>query len=254
MTEIQIGKRYRIRYHSRSAWSTTAGGSLITPLRTMGDMAYFRDGDTHWVGLMPDVNPNEEWGICADGLELVLPGDPDAAPAGETRVTDPVTGGQKGSKEERYDLMPPKAWMEIARTVNDIDQTQPEMLLAGRASRFAWEFWSGGGTDCLALAGALALAATSKAFDDPTMVMAADEIASVYGRGAKKYELRNWERGYAWGLSFAAGMRHIMAHLGDDPVDEESGLLHLAHFVWHCLTLMTFSEHFPEKDDRSTLR
>jgi hypothetical protein len=33
----------------------------------------------------------------------------------EVRITDPVTGGQKGSKLERYDLMPFDALNEIAR-------------------------------------------------------------------------------------------------------------------------------------------
>jgi len=249
MTEIQIGKRYRIMRGGLWDW---AAGSLLTPVKAEGRLVSFRDGDTLWQDGRVSKVPDATLWIKDDELDPVF--DTAAHPSGETRVTDPVTGGQKNSKEERYDLMPPRAWMEIVRTVNDIDQTQPEMVLAGRASRFAWEFWNGGGTDCLALAGALALAAMSQALDDPTMTMAADEVASVYGRGAKKYELRNWERGYAWGLSFAAGMRHVMAHLGDDPVDEESGLLHLAHFVWHMMTLMTFAEHFPEKDDRSTLR
>lgn len=33
----------------------------------------------------------------------------------ETRVTDPVTGGQKGTKLERFDLIPPAAMEEVAR-------------------------------------------------------------------------------------------------------------------------------------------
>jgi hypothetical protein len=37
------------------------------------------------------------------------------APAGEVRVTDPVTGGQKGVKPERLDLIPFDALEEIGR-------------------------------------------------------------------------------------------------------------------------------------------
>lgn len=37
------------------------------------------------------------------------------AGAGEIRVTDPVTGGQKGSKPERYDLIPFEGLDEVAR-------------------------------------------------------------------------------------------------------------------------------------------
>ena len=33
----------------------------------------------------------------------------------EVRITDPVTGGQKGSKLERYDLVPFEALDEVAR-------------------------------------------------------------------------------------------------------------------------------------------
>lgn len=36
----------------------------------------------------------------------------------ELRITDPVTGGQKGSKDERYDLIPVYPHEEIARVYN----------------------------------------------------------------------------------------------------------------------------------------
>src|SRR5690625_7397406 len=63
---------------------------------------------------------------------------------GEVRVTSD-TGGQKGSKKARFDLIP---------------------------------------------------------------VVPLWEVAEVYGKGAEKYEDRNWERGYDWSLSFAALRRH----------------------------------------------
>jgi len=34
---------------------------------------------------------------------------------GEVRVTDPLTGGEKGAKPERFDLLPPVAMEEVAR-------------------------------------------------------------------------------------------------------------------------------------------
>ena len=108
----------------------------------------------------------------------------------ETRVTDPITGGQKNSKPERYDLLP---------------------------------------------SGAL------------------DEVARVYGVGSQKYETRNWERGYAYGLSIAALERHISLFKQGQDRDTETGLHHLAHAIFHCLALITFIEKQIGTDDRSKL-
>lgn len=105
----------------------------------------------------------------------------------ETIVTDPVTGGSKGSKPVRLDLLPAGALQEVGR---------------------------------------------------------------VYGYGANKYAPHNWRRGYAWSLSLAAMHRHIMAFQGGQDNDPESGYHHLAHAVFHALTLMTFGEERPELDDR----
>src|SRR4051812_43551802 len=37
------------------------------------------------------------------------------------------------------------------------------------------------------------------------------KVAEHFGVGARKYEDRNWERGYAWHLSYDALMRHLTA-------------------------------------------
>lgn len=105
----------------------------------------------------------------------------------ETRITDPKTGGQKGVKPERFDLIPMDAMQEVAR---------------------------------------------------------------VYGYGAKKYAANNWLKGYSWSLSFGALLRHIaLAMLGEDR-DKETGLLHTAHAVFHCLTITTFIMRKLGTDDR----
>jgi hypothetical protein len=77
------------------------------------------------------------------------------------------------------------------------------------------------------------------------------ELARVYGWGATKYDDRNWEKGYSWGKSFAALMRHLTAYWMGRNRDPESNLLHLAHAAWHCFTLMEYIITHPEKDDRS---
>lgn len=105
----------------------------------------------------------------------------------ERRMVDPRTGGEKGSKPARFDLIPPDA------------------------------LW---------------------------------KVAEVFGRGTDKYPARNWERGYAWSLSFAALQRHAWQFWGGEDVDPESGLPHMAHVAWHALALLRFMDAFPELDDR----
>lgn len=106
---------------------------------------------------------------------------------GEVRVVNPDTGGEKGQKLARYDLIP---------------------------------------------AGPLRL------------------LAEHFGRGARKYEDRNWERGYAWSLTFAALNRHLWAWWGGEDIDAETGSPHLAAVAWHAFALLEFAETHPELDDR----
>jgi hypothetical protein len=104
----------------------------------------------------------------------------------ETRMTDPATGGQKGVKLERFDLIP------------------PEPL---------------------------------------------EELAATYGRGSMKYEDHNWSKGYKWGYSFGAMMRHAWKFWRGEQRDE-LGNHHLACVAWHCFTLMWFERYRKEQDDR----
>jgi hypothetical protein len=77
-----------------------------------------------------------------------------------------------------------------------------------------------------------------------------EELARVYAYGSSKYADHNWCRGYRWGLSFAAMMRHAWAFWRGEDLDQESGLPHMAHAAWHCFTLIWFTNHMPNKDDR----
>lgn len=121
-----------------------------------------------------------------------LPGWPDVlAPptpqSGEVRITNPTTGGEKGQKLARYDLIP----------ANPLRQ-----------------------------------------------------LAEHYGKGARKYSERNWERGYDWSLNFAALMRHAWAWWDREDVDEETGSNHMVAVVWHAFALLEFHNTHPELDDR----
>ena len=107
--------------------------------------------------------------------------------SGEVIVADPNTGGKKGQKLARFDLVP----------------ARPLQILAEH-----------------------------------------------FGRGARKYEDRNWEKGYAWSLSFGAMQRHAWAFWNGEDIDEETGSPHLAAVAFHAFALLEFMETRRSKDDR----
>lgn len=105
----------------------------------------------------------------------------------EERIVDPDTGGAKGRKPARTDLIPPDALLVLAEH---------------------------------------------------------------YGKGAEKYDDRNWERGYAWSLSYGALLRHLLAFWSGEDIDEESGMPHLSAVAFHSMALLTFQLRGIGKDDR----
>lgn len=105
---------------------------------------------------------------------------------GEIRIIDPTTGGEKGQKPARYDLIPPE--FEHA-------------------------------------------------------------LATHYGIGTRKYADRNWEKGYAWGLSVGALRRHLTARLLGERLDPETGSPHLIAVAWHAAALYTFDTRRLGTDD-----
>ena len=76
------------------------------------------------------------------------------------------------------------------------------------------------------------------------------KIAEHYGKGAKKYEDRNWERGYKWSLSADALQRHFAAWWQGEDYDPETGSLHIVAVAWHALCLITFQLRGLGTDDR----
>ena len=79
---------------------------------------------------------------------------------------------------------------------------------------------------------------------------ALEELARVYGVGAKKYSDDNWLGGYRWRLSLGALLRHVSRFMLGEDRDPETGCLHLAHACWHTMTLMTFHMRKLGTDDR----
>ena len=76
------------------------------------------------------------------------------------------------------------------------------------------------------------------------------EVGNIAGFGNKKYERYNFAKGYKWSLSYDALQRHLMLFWSGEDKDKESGLLHIAHAAWHCLTLLTFYLRSKGTDDR----
>ncbi len=105
----------------------------------------------------------------------------------EVRVVDPETGGEKGSKLARFDLIPPDV------------------------------LWA---------------------------------LAEHYGKGAEKYDDRNWERSYDWKLSYAAAQRHMNQFWSGEDRDAETGSLHVIAAAWHMFALAAFQLRKIGRDSR----
>lgn len=75
-------------------------------------------------------------------------------------------------------------------------------------------------------------------------------LSEVYGRGARKYADRNWERGIQYSKLYGALLRHALKFWGGEDIDPEDGQHHLASVAWHALALLEMQETHPELDDR----
>lgn len=81
------------------------------------------------------------------------------------------------------------------------------------------------------------------------------EVVRVYTFGAGKYGDRNWETGIKWGRVFAAICRHLFSWWGGERCDHETGISHLAHAAWGCLTLQAYIlRGMEEFDDRKNTK
>lgn len=76
------------------------------------------------------------------------------------------------------------------------------------------------------------------------------DVGDVFTYGARKYGVRNWEKGMVWSRPYATALRHIFAWWNGELYDRETGLHHLAHAICELMFLLEFDETHPEKDDR----
>lgn len=80
------------------------------------------------------------------------------------------------------------------------------------------------------------------------------QVAEHYGKGAAKYDARNWERGYEWSKSFGALMRHAWQWQAGEDIDVETQSNHMAAVAFHAFALLEFAATHREFDDRPTIK
>lgn len=77
-----------------------------------------------------------------------------------------------------------------------------------------------------------------------------NELAVLYGIGARKYGERNWEKGTNWGRFFAALIRHAWAWWRGEQFDPVDGQHHLIAVAWNAFALYEYERRKIGKDDR----
>lgn len=78
--------------------------------------------------------------------------------------------------------------------------------------------------------------------------------ADILTFGAKKYGVRNWEKGMSWSRAFGAMMRHMWAWWGGEQNDKETGKSHLWHAACCLAFLIAYEQRKVGKDDRPQFR
>lgn len=76
------------------------------------------------------------------------------------------------------------------------------------------------------------------------------EVSSVLTFGAAKYAPLNYAKGMAFSRVLNSFRRHALAVVGDNPLDTESGLSHMAHALCNVLFAVTYTLTGVGHDDR----
>jgi len=75
-------------------------------------------------------------------------------------------------------------------------------------------------------------------------------VARILMFGKKKYGAWNWQKGLPMTKVYDAAQRHLLAWMGGQTYDCESGEPHIAHAACNLAFMLWFAEHKPELDDR----
>jgi hypothetical protein len=68
--------------------------------------------------------------------------------------------------------------------------------------------------------------------------------------GPAKYPIRNWEKGMAWVVCFAALMRHSWKWMRGEDYDQETGTHHMICAAWNCFAIFSYYTWQIGEDDR----
>ncbi len=79
---------------------------------------------------------------------------------------------------------------------------------------------------------------------------AVEQLVKIFTIGAKKYADHNWMKGLPWMSVVASLERHLAEFKKGVDVDDETGLLHMAHVAWNAMAIVSFYKHRPEFDNR----
>lgn len=143
---------------------------------------------------------------------------------GALREPDPV---DVANVRPRYDLIPAKERAEIMHATHcaRFESLEDELneVLSGNTGHVGQEELYG----ALGEIGGAVLAAMG------TSLQAWKRLAIHYGRGALKYDDRNWEKGLETGRTIASLMRHLQ-QAKEGLTDED----HLAATLWNVIALM----------------
>lgn len=75
-------------------------------------------------------------------------------------------------------------------------------------------------------------------------------VARVLTFGAKKYDDHNWRKGFKQSRVLGAALRHIIAYIGGEDLDPETGLSHLYHASCCLMFASELRVTRPDLDDR----
>lgn len=76
------------------------------------------------------------------------------------------------------------------------------------------------------------------------------DVAKVGDFGAKKYGQFNYKQGMKWMRLLGSCSRHLVSFIQGEDLDRESGISHIAHFVYDGLMLLDYMKRKRELDDR----
>jgi hypothetical protein len=91
---------------------------------------------------------------------------------------------------------------------------------------------------------------TNKTRYDLATPFAQEQYAKVLTVGGLKYGDHNWQNGMPWTTVLASLERHVEKFKAGDDLDDESGLLHMAHVMTNAAFLIEYYKIYPQGDDR----